>query len=608
MKSFRSLFALVLALAVMFSAAVSSFAEDADEALEQQAYYMLGDDMADFSARLCDGTEVTLSELLETKKMVLINFWATWCGPCRSEFPAMEEAYTQYADQVAVVALSVESTDTDEVIAQFKEENGLINLPMGQDVNGLSDGFYFEGIPTSIVVDRFGKVVFQETGSVPDASAFCRLFDYFAGDEYTETGILTALPAPRPNIPNPSEDEMNAALNVEGGALTFACNESEEAWPFLPDGDGALVNSNSDVNMSCAMVETNVVAGEGDVLSFDCKTSTEAGMDLLKIMVDGSIKMVRSGEMDWATYAFALSEGEHKVQFMYAKDEMESAGDDKVWLDNVRLLSGSEAAAALDAMPKQVKTLEGDSIELRVISENAKEAVITDLSGMYIQMMGAYPSYVAHGDTLKVKVLLGEELDANTAVIMGDYDYEFVTLIDVEHDDEGYIVELPLSSVEAGSYSNTYITVFPNFYEDPDTFDMIYVYATEENLNYFARVEMPEYGVENVLWVYKDGSLPSTTEVAQEPDELPEGMAEYIIQFVDQNGEPVIGAMAQVCDADTCEVLPSDEYGLVACVKPVYAYEIHVLALPEGYDCDKTQVYTMEELGGLLTITVDKAE
>ena len=48
---------------------------------------------------------------------VLVDFWATWCGPCRMEFPYMEEAYKQVSDDLAIVAVSCEPTDTAVVLA-----------------------------------------------------------------------------------------------------------------------------------------------------------------------------------------------------------------------------------------------------------------------------------------------------------------------------------------------------------------------------------------------------------------------------------------------------------------------------------------------------------
>ena len=109
----KKTFALVLCLVMLSSLAVSAFAEETG--------YDVGDKMEDFTVTTYDGGEFSLYEVLEEKDMVLINIWATWCPPCRMEFPFMEEAYQLYKDDVEIIALSCEPSDSDEVLATFTE-------------------------------------------------------------------------------------------------------------------------------------------------------------------------------------------------------------------------------------------------------------------------------------------------------------------------------------------------------------------------------------------------------------------------------------------------------------------------------------------------------
>ena len=62
----------------------------------------------DFTVKTIEGKTFTLSESLKDHDLVLINLWATWCPPCKAEFPFLQEAWSRNKDRVAVIALSVE--------------------------------------------------------------------------------------------------------------------------------------------------------------------------------------------------------------------------------------------------------------------------------------------------------------------------------------------------------------------------------------------------------------------------------------------------------------------------------------------------------------------
>ena len=115
----KKLLTALLALALCLTGTVLAGAE------EDLHIYQLGETIEDFTVTALGGQTVTLSELLKEKDMVLLNLWATWCGPCEAEFPAMEAAYEQYQDKVAVVALSTEPEDTEEILAEYAASHGM---------------------------------------------------------------------------------------------------------------------------------------------------------------------------------------------------------------------------------------------------------------------------------------------------------------------------------------------------------------------------------------------------------------------------------------------------------------------------------------------------
>lgn len=155
---------------------------------------MLGKHFPDFTVTDTEGNRFTLSEKLQDHEAALINIWATWCPPCGAEMAFLNEAYEQYKDRVAFIALSCEENDTLETIAAYREARSL-SFPMGRD-EGDSLHLYTggEGIPTTVIVDRFGNAAFLQIGSFLSAGEISRVIETFLGDGYTETAVLTEIP------------------------------------------------------------------------------------------------------------------------------------------------------------------------------------------------------------------------------------------------------------------------------------------------------------------------------------------------------------------------------------------------------------------------------
>lgn len=137
---------------------------------------LYGQILPDFTVDTISGTPFTLSESLKSHDLVMINFWATWCGPCRNEFPFLETAWEQYIDRVDVIALSVEETDTFSVLKSFAGDCGL-HFPIGRDDAAMFFGMEGYAIPTTLIVDRDMRVVAVEIGSKSSAEEFTNLFD-----------------------------------------------------------------------------------------------------------------------------------------------------------------------------------------------------------------------------------------------------------------------------------------------------------------------------------------------------------------------------------------------------------------------------------------------
>lgn len=127
-----------------------------DEQTEAVAWPALseGDSAPDFTANLADGNTFTLSE--QQGKVVLLNFWATWCGPCVREMPAFEKLHTEYGDDAVILAVNcLEDTDT---VDAFITENGY-SFPIAYDTDGSVNMRYpTQGIPYTLIIDGEGII------------------------------------------------------------------------------------------------------------------------------------------------------------------------------------------------------------------------------------------------------------------------------------------------------------------------------------------------------------------------------------------------------------------------------------------------------------------
>jgi len=116
----------------------------------------------DFALTTLDGTSIVLSE--QRGKIVLINFWATWCPPCRAEMPEINAAAQAHRDQLMVLAIN--NGETIEQVRPFVAEFQL-TFPVLLDPDGaVASKYAVLGLPTSFFVDRNGIVRAANIGAM----------------------------------------------------------------------------------------------------------------------------------------------------------------------------------------------------------------------------------------------------------------------------------------------------------------------------------------------------------------------------------------------------------------------------------------------------------
>ena len=120
----------------------------------------IGSAAPDFELQTLDGEKMNLSSLLG--HTVLINFWATWCGPCRTEMPAIESRFEAYQDQMTILAVNFDEPE-DDVQSFAKELN--LTFPILLDPGAkVQDLYRVRGYPTTFLVDSQGIIQVMHIG------------------------------------------------------------------------------------------------------------------------------------------------------------------------------------------------------------------------------------------------------------------------------------------------------------------------------------------------------------------------------------------------------------------------------------------------------------
>ena len=347
--------------------------------------YKEGDVIYDFS--ITDSTDrenemtYTLSEVLETKRMVLLNFWNTNCGPCMSEMPALEQTYRQYQDLAEVFGINVPlmGINTWKEVRETKSNMDL-TFPLTIDDNEMPFHFAMKAIPVTVVVDRYGVIALIHQGRLDEAS-FVSMFDKYTSDNYEQdSGLGSDDPNDdpevpewaKPNVTQPDSSVIEAAINSDSFNGTYHPEtregDAEYSWPWLVGGSGNeqyIYPSNSGVNYSFATIYTSVTISEQElnnpdgkvVLAFDLQWSCENLGDYFMVYINDEMVYQYTGTEQWGKwqdcYALVADEpGEYTLALLYFKDDLLSEGEDTVRIKNMRLLSINQIEVGSLDMPR----------------------------------------------------------------------------------------------------------------------------------------------------------------------------------------------------------------------------------------------------------------
>lgn len=323
--------------------------------------YSVGDIMYDFTIKDVDGTTHTLSEILKEKKAVVLNFFYTTCSPCIAEFPYMQAAYSDYSDELTLLAL--DNQDTSAQIIDFRtsmESKGTndvteYTVSFCRDNIGMHSFFNVQSWPTTVLIDRYGMIIYIDSGSIPYESSWRALFAQLIADDYkqviSEEESSSAAEYAKPTVEDDDYTEIAEAINdpTSYGYYERETNDDAEySWPFkigTEDVDGAeageyIYASNVGVEYSFSIIYMrDVTLGDGEMLTIEYNIYTDDDEDIIYILYDDyeSIAELSGDSNGWQTLRLHISGRSEtfSISICYLRTSAGTYDNEHVWFKNV---------------------------------------------------------------------------------------------------------------------------------------------------------------------------------------------------------------------------------------------------------------------------------
>ena len=396
----------------------------------------VGDVMYDFTVMTADGNEITLSEILETKKLVVLNFWYTTCSWCLEEFPIMNEVYEDYKDDVEIIAL--DPMDDIASVKTFQEQQRL-SFPMASCPASWAAIFGVQGYPTSVFIDRYGVVCLVEAGAITSKRPFISAFDHFTAENYKQklcvNGVGDLVTQIEPDVTMDTSENISAILNNGEIEVTYRAETEDEnakyIWPFIAGnkaGRECLYASNKEIDSSYAIIYADVTLKAGQALGFDYIASSEKFSDILYVIVNDDDVYQISGTADneaWQSCypCVAEADGVYEIALCFMKDGDTAEGDDTVYISNMRVIDAKDIDVDT-YLPRYCATTENG------FDYTYSEIIFNESDGYYHVGSKNGPLLLAN---LMNYSLFNEEMSVYDIVYNGGADKDGVSLYDKEN-------------------------------------------------------------------------------------------------------------------------------------------------------------------------------
>ncbi len=250
------------------------------------------------------------------------------------------------------------------------------------------------------------------------------------------------------------------------------------------------------------------------------------------------------------------------------------------------LLAAILCLAPVMAPAEESETTGETGTSLTLTSQDAREIVMPE-DALGDAWKDAH-FFILTGDTAEFTVTFAGDDDPAVALAVDHTAREYL-LADCLTDG-GYVFSVAMTDGRGT------VTLYPDGKEGERKFTTAF-FAGEKEADSFLAEQGENAGIS---WKYLED-----TDKTPDPGLLPRE-ASYTLIFTDQNGDPVPGLIANVCDDSTCTPMTTDAEGKIVFTKAPFAYHIQVLKVPEGYTYDRSIETYLELLGGETTFTVTK--
>ncbi|MEE9614667.1 MAG: redoxin domain-containing protein [Thermodesulfobacteriota bacterium] len=170
-RSFTIFIPLLAAVVVTFNMSAKEFPEENNtrgifDSMNRSARWP-GRFAPDFELELLGGERFRLSENIG-KKVIILNFFATWCGPCKDEMPELNAFYEKHSGEPFVI-IGIDGGENEDTVREFLEEYP-VDFPVGIDVDrSIRKAYAIPGYPTTVLIGADGKVHLYEVGEITNA-------------------------------------------------------------------------------------------------------------------------------------------------------------------------------------------------------------------------------------------------------------------------------------------------------------------------------------------------------------------------------------------------------------------------------------------------------